>query len=201
MFQLSKAVRQLFYINIAVFIIGYLLESVNFPFIQSFALLPKEGFMPHQLITHMFLHGGILHIVFNMLALISIAPPVEDYFGYRKFILYYLLCGLGGAFLHMFMVNSSVPMLGASGAIFGIVLIFTILNPNQKLFLFGIFGMKAKYIFSLMLAGELYAAFCIHGDGIGHFCHLGGALTGALLLAFDKYVLSQLPQETKKRWS
>ena len=117
MFPSSKTIKQLFYANIAIFAIGMLLQFVGFPFYQLFALFPQEGFMPHQLITHQFLHGGILHLAFNMLALISVGALVEDYFGRARFILFYLLSGLGAAFLHMFMINSSVPMVGASGAL------------------------------------------------------------------------------------
>lgn len=197
MFQSSKTVKQLFYANIVIFIIGLLLEMVKFPFYQTFALYPKEGFMYHQLITHQFLHGGFMHIAFNMLALISIGPSVEDCLGRNKFIIFYLLCGLGSAFLHIYMVNSSVPLVGASGAIYGILLMFAILSPNEKIYLFGLIGMRAKYLVGSLFCMELLLGFFSKGDGIGHFAHIGGGLTGILLMLIDKY----LPKKRKKRWS
>jgi membrane associated rhomboid family serine protease len=199
MFQSSKTVKQLFYANVAIFVIGILAEFLGFPFYQTFSLYPQKGFMPHQLITHQFLHGGVLHILFNMFALISIGPSVEDYLGRVKFLVYYLLCGLGGAFLHMALVNSSTPMVGASGAIYGIVLMFTLLYPNEKLYFFGLIGMKSKYLISLMFAYEIYAGFFATGDGISHMAHIGGGLTGILLLLIDKYIIT--PRKKTRRWT
>ncbi len=153
MFQLSKAVRQLFYANIAIFVAGILLQLVNFPFYETFALYPQEGFMVHQLITHQFLHGGFLHILFNMLVLVSIAPTVEDYLGYNKFLLF-----------------------------------------------FGLIGLKSKYLVSLLFASEIYLGFASQGDGIGHFAHIGGGLTGIILVLFDKYLLKKINPQ-KRKWS
>ena len=197
MFQSSKVVKQLFYANVAIFLIGLLLESVGFPFYKTFALYPQEGFMPHQLLTHQFLHGGFMHILFNMLALVSIGPSVEDHLGSKKFLIFYLLCGLGAAFFHMAMISTSIPMVGASGAIYGVLLMFAILSPNEKLYFFGLLGMKAKYLVSVLFGIEIFAGFLSHGDGIGHFAHVGGGLTGIILILLNKY----LPQKRKKRWS
>ena len=196
MFPSSKTIKQLFYANIAIFAIGMLLQFVGFPFYQLFALFPQDGFMPHQLITHQFLHGGILHLAFNMLALISVGALVEDYFGRARFILFYLLSGLGAAFLHMFMINSSVPMVGASGALYGVMVVFAILNPNETLYFFGLIGIKAKYLIGGLFLMEVILGFTSQCDGIGHFAHCGGAITGLLFYFIDKSFLRK-----KKRWS
>lgn len=197
MFQSSTTIKQLFYGNIAIFVLGLILEALGVQFYQTFALYPQEGFMFHQLITHQFLHGGIFHLAFNMLALISIGPRVEDYFGRKRFIIFYLLCGLGAAFLHMFMINSSTPMVGASGAIYGVLLVFAILNPDEKLYFFGLIGIKAKYLVSILFAIEVGLGFFSQGDGIGHFAHIGGGLTGILLLFINK----KFPEKKKRRWT
>jgi membrane associated rhomboid family serine protease len=188
MFLSSKTIKQLFYGNVAIFVIGMLLQFLGFPFYQLFALFPQEGFMPHQLITYQFLHGGIIHLLFNMLALISFGDYVENHFGRNKFILFYLLSGLGAAFLHMFMINSSIPMVGSSGAIFGVMIVFAILNPDKKLYLFGIIGFKSKYLVSTIFAIEVMLGFFSKSDVIGHFAHVGGALTGFLLYLGNKYI-------------
>ena len=198
MFQSSKIIKQLFYANVAVYIIGILLQLVGFPFYEIFALYPQEGFMIHQLITYQFLHGGLMHIAFNMLALISIGPTVANYLGERKFLIYYLISGIGSAFLHMLMVKSAGPLVGASGSIFGILLMFAILNPNEKLYFYFLIPIKSKYLISVIFAIEVYCAFFVTGDGIGHFGHIGGGITGAFLLLIDK-VLPAKPK--KKRWS
>jgi membrane associated rhomboid family serine protease len=197
MFPSSKTIKQLFYANIAIFAIGMLLQFIGFPFYQLFALFPQEGFMPHQLITHQFLHGGLLHLAFNMLALISVGALVEDYFGRNRFILFYLLSGLGAAFLHMFMINSSIPMVGASGALYGVMVVFAILNPNELLYFFGIIGIRAKYLIGGLFLMEVILGFASQGDGVAHFGHVGGGVTGTLLYFCSKY----LPKKKKKRWS
>jgi membrane associated rhomboid family serine protease len=197
MFPSSNVVKKLFYANICVFIIGLFLQVLNFPFYETFALYPHEGFMPHQLITYQFLHGGFLHILCNMLGLISIGPYVEDYLGSKKFIIYYLICGVGSGLLHMLMVNSSVPLVGASGSLYGIVLMFAILYPNEKLALFFFLPFKAKYLVSIMFLVEIYCAFFVTGDGIGHFGHVGGGLVGIALILIDKY----LPKKRKTKWT
>jgi rhomboid-like protein len=197
MFQSSQTVKQLFWANVAIFVIGYILELVGVPFYQTFALFPQEGFQYHQLITHQFLHGGLVHILFNMLALVSIGPQVEDHLGRKRFIIFYLLCGLGSAFLHMFMINSSIPMVGASGAIYGLLLMFAILNPNEKLYFFGIIGMRAKYLVGVLFGVEVLLGFFSQSDGIGHFAHIGGGLTGILLYFVNK----KFPEKRKRRWT
>jgi membrane associated rhomboid family serine protease len=205
MFQLSKAVRQLFYANIAIFFVGLFLQAVGFPFIELFACFPKAGFFPTQLITYQFLHGGFMHIIFNMLALISIAPQVEDYLGYKKFWIYYLLCGIGSAFMFMLFSSSSVCLVGASGSIYGIVLMFAFLHPDQKLYFFGILGLKAKYLVSLLFAYEIYASIFPSNDGIGHLGHVGGGITGIILFYLDKvytHYQDQSPDNYRPRkWS
>lgn len=175
---------------------------MGIPFMQTFALYPQEGFMPWQLITHQFLHSGFLHIAFNMFALISFGAYVEDFLGRKKFIISYLVCGLAGAFLHMFMIDSPIPMVGASGAIYGILMIFTFLHPNEKLYLFGIIGAKAKYLMGFAFITEIFLGFFVQGDGIGHFAHIGGGLMGILIFFVDKYGDKYLPKRQKlRKWS
>ena len=162
MFQSSKTVKQLFYANFIVFIIGTLLQSVGFPLYETFALYPpsSDQFVIYQFITYMFLHSGILHIVFNMLALASFGYIVEDYMGRNKFILFYLLTGIGAALLHLLIVDDSSPMVGASGAIFAIITGFGFLFPDQKLIIFPIpIGFKAKWFSVLYFIVEVILMF------------------------------------------
>lgn len=191
MFTSSKTIKQLLYANIVIFVIGMLLHFVGFPFYQLFALSPGDGFMVHQLITHQFLHTGILHLTFNMLTLISVGDLVEEYFGRLRFILFYLLSGLGAAFLQIYMIDSSVSMVGSSGALYGVLIVFMILNPNEILYFFGIIRIRAKYLISFLFIIEVILGFTSQYDDIGHFAHVGGGVTGAFLYFGSKYLIKQ----------
>lgn len=170
-------VKKLALVNIILFIVGYLLESSNIPFYKSFVLFPTDSvdYQHYQWLSHQFLHGGLFHLVFNMIALVSFGPVVEKLFK-KSFIYFYLLCGLGGALLQSTSLGG--PMLGASGAIFGVLLVSAILEPDSKILLFFILPIKSKVIIPLILLFEAYLAFFGEYDGIGHLAHLGGALTG-----------------------
>jgi len=185
--KLTKTVKQITFLNVLIFIISY---AMDYSFFDQFALFPNnsELYQPYQYLTHMFLHASPAHIIFNMLAFLSFGSDVEKFFGRNKFILFYLLSGLGAAFLHIIVTGSQSPMVGASGAIFGVLLMAAILNPEQKFYLFFIIPIKAKIIIPLILIFELYMGFTYPGDHIAHFAHLGGALTGGLFYLGNKFI-------------
>ena len=175
--------KKILWINIIVHILAH---YSDIPF-DHFALWPNTEFeRPYQYITHMFLHASFTHILFNMLAFLSFAPMVEKHFGSRNFLIFYLLSGLGAAFLHIYVTGSEIPMVGASGAIFGVLIVSAILEPDLKVLLFFIIPLKAKWIVPLVLIGELYFGIMTPGDHIAHFAHLGGALTGGLYFLINK---------------
>lgn len=185
----TEMVKKLFWINVIVFAATSILKLFGINIDIDFALYNYRGddFHLYQLITHMFLHGGIFHIIFNMIALVSIVPAVESYYGKNKFLIFYLLSGLGAAFLHMFFMNSDIPMVGASGAISGMVAIFAILNPNTKLIIFPIpIGIKAKYLVSFFIGLEIFLSIIAVNDHVAHLAHVGGALTGLVLYFLNK---------------
>jgi rhomboid-like protein len=122
-----------------------------------------------------------------MFALATIAPPVEEKVGSKKFLLFYLLCGVGSALLHLSLVTSNNPMVGASGAVYGILLYFMFIRPDEKLYLFFIpIGIRAKYLIPVLLTVELYLATNSLNDGIGHLAHIGGAITGTTLYLLNR---------------
>lgn len=183
MFQSTGVVKTLFYINVLAFIFTLISQNLmQFPVTDYLALFPLGSMYFHfyQFITHMFMHGGIMHILFNMVALLSIGPACEEYFGEKKFLLFYFIIGFFGALTQLFFVEGA--LIGASGAIYGLAVIFAILHPNTPMFPFGI---KIKYLMSAMIAIEVALALYMN-DGVGHFCHLGGALAGLLLLKLDQ---------------
>ena len=190
-FQGTKGVRILFYTNVIVFALSSILQLIGVPIIENLALFNynTEYFHTYQIITHQFLHGGVIHILFNMLVLISLAPQVEEYLDTKKFIIYYLICGVFAGLFHSFMVGGNIPMVGASGSIYGIVSMFALIYPNTKLSLMFIpIGFKAKWLIGIMMLIELILGIYGPSDGIGHFAHLGGGIMGLCLFIYERYV-------------
>lgn len=192
MFSATPIIKKLFWANIALFVLTLLSGGLLYEYFAQWDFR-GDHFHVWQLVTHQFLHGGFMHIIFNMLALVSIGPFCEEYLGERKFLPFYILSGIGAALLHMFIVTSNIPMVGASGAIFGLLVLFAFINPDDKLYLFLIpFGIKAKYLTSVLLIVEVLLGIFSTCDGVGHWAHVGGGLTGAILYFANKKFLKNI---------
>ena len=184
--------RNLILINVIVFVATML----NEPFMMStFALFypALPYFRWWQIVTHMFMHGGFWHIFFNMYTLYMFGSVVEEIIGSRKFLIYYFVCGLGAAGLHLgveaiqvhFFAASLPPVVGASGAIYGLLIAFAMLFPESRLTLiFPPVTMKARTMVIVFAAIELFTGITGIADGIAHFAHLGGMLFGWLLIRY-----------------
>lgn len=230
-FSLPTVVRNLIMIN-AIMLLAYWVISSTLGYDLNGILglyFPKsESFKPLQIVTHMFMHAGFWHLFFNMYALFMFGQVLENVWGPKRFLIYYLVCGLGAALVHESVIaieyNSLVkqlspeqietvmregasllarnrgstdpvmqdlqillntPTVGASGAVFGILLAFGMLFPNtQLMLLFPPIPLKAKY-FVLAYGGiELYLAFTQPGSNIAHAAHLGGMLFGYFLIRY-----------------
>ncbi len=157
----------------------------------------SDYFRPYQIVTHMFMHGGFMHIFFNMFVLFMFGPPLEALWGPRRFLFYYFFAGFGALLLHLFVaylemsffgadeLGRNVPMLGASGAIFGLLLGFGMMFPEEKLMLIiPPIPIKAKYFVIILAVLELFLGLSRMSTGIAHFSHLGGALFGFLLIMY-----------------
>jgi membrane associated rhomboid family serine protease len=130
-----------------------------------------------QFLTHMFLHGGFFHIFLNMIVFMSFAPYCELKLGPKKFLAFYLISGFIGAMLNMITVSPDGLLIGASGAVFGVLFLYVLNNLEENLYLYLIFPMKAKYVALIILFWEIYAGF-FQNDNIAHFAHIGGAFVG-----------------------
>ena len=142
-------------------------------------------FYPWQIVTYMFLHGGFLHIFFNMLALWMFGVELEHLWGSRRFLVYYLLCGVGGAVTNLIvapLIGQAAPTVGASGAVFGVLLAFGVLFPDRPIYLYFLLPVKAKYFVTFYVLWELFLGVTQTSDGVAHFAHLGGAAVGFLYL-------------------
>lgn len=182
MFQTSPLVRNLIIISVVIFLLQNL-----FPIADYFLMLwpiDSEHFRPYQLFTYMFAHGSLWHVLFNMLALSSFGPILENYWGDRKFLFFYIATGLGAGLIYAllnFYTGSGGPMLGASGAIYGILMAFGMVFPNLEIMLlFPPIPLKAKYMVFVM--GFITYAMDKSGQ-VAHTAHFGGALVAFIIIS------------------
>ena len=187
---LPPAVKNLLIINIIVF---FGTELIGDPMYQLFALFPigSPFFRWWQFVTHMFMHGNFMHIFFNMWSLFVFGPLLERLWGSKKFLIFYFVCGLGAALCHELVLLSqplsNIPTVGASGAIYGLLLGFGMLYPNYVLTLvFPPVSLKAKWFVIIFAAIELLTGILGTLDGVAHFAHLGGMLFGLILILIWK---------------
>ena len=149
----------------------------------------SKYFEPYQIVTSMFMHGGWMHLLFNMYALWMFGSIVEGVLGPKRYLLFYLISGLGALLCYWavgFLSDSAfvnVPLLGASGAIFGVLVGFAYIAPDAILqLIIPPIPLKAKYFVLILIGIDLYLGLGSYNTGVAHFAHLGGAAVGFLLL-------------------
>lgn len=230
---LPPIVKNLLIINGLMFLATFALKnSLGFDITESLGLryIESSYFKPFQLITYMFLHADINHIFFNMFALWMFGSVIENYWGGKRFLIYYFTTGIGAGLIQMLVYYYQVSQLkstmdteqvnmvlntgkdallegknfidismaklnllinhsstiGASGAVFGLLLAFGMLFPNSEIYLYFLFPIKAKWFVIGYGAIELYSGVMGTSDGIAHFAHLGGMLFGIFLILYWK---------------
>ena len=228
--HLPEVVKNLLIINGLFFLATITLDSMCFDMYLFFGLhqFQSPDFMPHQLITHLFMHGNFTHLFFNMFALWMFGKVLENVWGGKKFLIYYMITGLGAAAIHLGVSQYEImslqaqissndlntilneggnilaggqnytnpimgklnllihtPTVGASGAVFGVLLAFGMLFPNALLYIYLAIPIKAKYFVILYGLLELYAGISNNpADNVAHFAHLGGMIFGFLLIKY-----------------
>jgi membrane associated rhomboid family serine protease len=145
---------------------------------------PYASFLPWQLITYQFLHGGFSHIFFNMLILWMFGMEIENIMGSRKFLVFYLSAGVGGGLLQILLGSGGGPIIGASAAVYGVMVAFAMFFPDRMIYIYFLFPVKAKYL----IVGMMVIEFLSVGDAsfVAHLAHLGGAIVGFLFVFFDR---------------
>jgi len=243
--RIPETIKQLLIVNVLFFIgsqylgpLSYDLLALHYP--------DNDNFFAWQLVSHMFMHGSIMHIAFNMLGLWMFGSPLEQMWGSKKFLFFYFSTGLGAAGLQLLMysitINSgstlllesgvaqqtidkilisgsyntnileyieqdklfamyeafNATMVGASGALYGVLVAFAFLFPNAELMMIFLpIPIKAKYFVPLLIVGDLFFGFSSYSVGsIAHFAHVGGALTGFVMMWYWKK-----NQFNNQRWS
>jgi membrane associated rhomboid family serine protease len=243
--RIPETIKQLLIVNVLFFVgsqylgpLSYDLLALHYP--------DNDNFFAWQLVSHMFMHGSIMHIAFNMLGLWMFGSPLEQMWGSKKFLFFYFSTGLGAAGLQLLMysitINSGSTMLldagvaqqtidqilssgsyntsilqyidqdklyamyeafnatmvGASGALYGVLVAFAFMFPNAELMMIFLpIPIKAKYFVPLLIVGDLFFGFSSYSVGSSaHFAHVGGALTGFVMMWYWKK-----NQFNNQRWS
>ena len=213
--RLPYVTKNLLAINILMFLATIVMERQGTNLTSLFGLhfFMASDFAPYQLVTYMFMHGGFPHLFFNMFALYMFGGLLERVWGSKRFLLFYIVCGVGAGLLQEVVqyveyvqsgmsafqyVNTPagiIPMgdylnrvfttVGASGAIYGILLGFAMSFPNERMFVFPLpFPIKAKFFVIGYAVIELLSGVANSNDGIAHFAHLGGMLFGLVLILY-----------------
>ena len=222
--ELPVVVKNLLIINGLLFLATISLSNYGIDLVKIFGLhqFQSNDFRPHQIITHLFMHGSFTHLFFNMFALWMFGKILENIWGQKKFLIYYMITGIGAAAIHLIFCqyqiinisnqipdlvniaiegkyNPSIPLskkltqliitptVGASGAVFGLLLAFGMLFPNALLYLYFAIPIKAKYFVIGYGLIELYAGISNNpADNVAHFAHLGGMIFGYFLIKYWK---------------
>ncbi|MEM9546960.1 MAG: rhomboid family intramembrane serine protease [Bacteroidota bacterium] len=207
MSRLTDVVKNLIIINVIIFFGSLMLSDLlgNAILYGRLYFVESPNFRPFQIVTSMFLHADLGHLFMNMLGLFFLGPVVEQTLGGKRFLILYLLAGLGGSFLHMGVDYIKVlnmgcvecipydnlirtGALGASGCVFGVVVAFITMFPREKLILFPIpIPIRAMFLGLGLVGFSLFAGITdTTPGGIGHFAHLGGAIVGFIMIHYWK---------------
>ena len=199
---MTPVVRALLIANVAVFFVQYTMPALTsaFVFVPRYILL-----QPWSIVTYMFLHGGLMHLGFNMLALFFFGPRVEERIGSRRFTILYFLSGISGAVLSFFF-SPNAASVGASGAVFGVTLAFAYYWPDALIYIWGIVPVPARMMVILTTVFSLWSGFGGVGGNVAHFAHLGGYVGAYLYLkwldrsraSFKRQAVSAPPEAAQR---
>jgi membrane associated rhomboid family serine protease len=208
---LTPAIKNLMIVMGAVFLLQKIVE-ISLPeiyhyFLYYFALVPALIWYKYflwQLATYIFLHGGFFHLLFNLFALWMFGGELENYFGSKKFLRYFLLCGIGAGLCTVFFTPygyQRIPVIGASGAIYGLLLAFGWLFPNRPIYIYFLFPIPAKYFVIIFGLIEFFSSIEGAGGGVSHLTHLGGLVFGLFYMAYPTIRQKIRREYYKRKWS
>lgn len=177
--RMSPGVKNLVLANVAVFLVS---AVVGHEFIKLFGLVPRQVLQERwvwQPVTYMFVHGGFMHLLFNVFMLWMFGMPIEAQWGTREFLKYYFVCGLSVALVKvLFWPDSPIPLVGASGALFGLLVAFALLYPDSVVYLYFFLPVKAAHMAILCGLIEFFSMLGQGGGRVDHFAHLTGLGVG-----------------------
>lgn len=182
--SMPGSIKFLLALNVSVFLI----QSLGYPLVGSLGLVPErvaQWPLPEfwRVVTYLFVHGGLWHLVFNLFALWMFGMPVESQWGGAEFLKYYFLCGLGAALTSVLLdPHSTTPIIGASGSVYGLLVAFALLYPDAVVYLYFLIPVKAAHMAILFGAIEFFMGASHATPGVARFAHLGGMVTGYLYI-------------------
>ncbi|HOX83244.1 MAG TPA: rhomboid family intramembrane serine protease [Chryseolinea sp.] len=190
MFRLTPLVKNLIIVNVVIFIAQKIVATLPIAEYLSLWNVSTPNFRPYQLFTYMFVHSSrdFFHIFFNMLLLAFFGSMLEELWGTKRFLLFYIICGIGAGVFNIFSdlffgLGSFGVMMGASGAVYGVLTAFGITFPNMEIRLMFLFNVKAKYLVMFLGISAILMGFRnVPGDNTAHFTHLGGIVTAIIIL-------------------
>lgn len=205
---LPKGVKNLLIINAIVFLATMAFGQAHICDLNKWLALhffTDPNFHLWQFITYMFMHANFMHLFFNMFALWMFGAAVENHWGTKRFLIYYLITGIGAAVTHyainLFSGGAPSILVGASGAVYGVLLAFGWLFPNSPIYVYFLIPIKAKWFVLIYGAIELLYGVLGTSDGVAHFAHLGGMLFGVLLIILWRRNDKQNQQQTFYRFN
>ena len=187
---LPPAIKNLLFANVIVFLMTFLNQDLGYFLVDNFGLKSVDvifKFKIWQPVTYMFLHDpySIMHILFNMIFLCMFGVELEREWGTKEFLKYYFITGIGAGIINMLLTGiSATPTIGASGAIYGIMLAYALKYPDRKIYVYMLFPVKLKYFMGFLILVQFFSTFSPYSDGIAHAAHLGGIIIGYVYLKF-----------------
>ena len=178
-----KRVFKVSTIIIILCVLFYLFSNISYKFYHYLSLSYSGLFgngMIWQLVTYQFLHGGFFHLFFNMFVVYIFGRELEGIWGKKFFVFYYLTCGVVGGILASLL--TPYPIIGASGAVYGLLIAYGLIYPNRYLYIYFLFPVKAKYFVGFLAVLEFFSTLSKPGDGIAHSAHLAGMIAGFIIL-------------------
>ena len=185
---LPNGIKLLLIINIVVFVLIELTGQKNVLF-QLFGLVPRAVLQEYRLwqtFTYLFLHGGWIHILFNMLVLWMFGKDLEMDWGKNEFLIFYFVCGIGSGLITVLAnINSPIVIVGASGSIYGVLVAYGFTYPNRTVYLYGVFPLKVKYVVLGFGVIAFVASLSITQSKVSHITHLAGMIIGIIYILFN----------------
>ena len=185
--RITDGIKSLIIMNVIVYVI-MLFEPFRNIFIYYFSIIPYHTWSKlhiWQPITYMFLHGGFFHILLNMFGLWMFGTELEMIWGKKQFLRYFFITGIGAGIVSIVVQpTSTIPIIGASGAIYGILLAYGMEFPERTVYIYGLFPIKVKYLVLIFGGIEFFASIRPVNDGIAHYAHLSGMVIGYLYLRY-----------------
>jgi len=204
-YGLTPVVKNLMMTMGAVYVLQLLLSELIFVYLGLVPYLVLKKLYFWQMATYIFLHGGISHLLFNLLGLWMFGGEIENYWGSRKFLGFFLFCGIGAGLCTVVFTPpfyQRIPVIGASGAIYGILLAFGWLFPNRLVYIYFLFPIPAKYLVILYGLIEFFSSVEGRmGGGVAHLTHLGGLLFGLFYMAYPMIRQRIRREYHRKKWS